>query len=191
MRLCVTLSVCVITTGCLSVPPAANPLPAGENPAVVMPSRPDPAAYAKVFETTLDVLDDYFDIATSDRYSGQIETEPLVAPGLVQFWRRGSPDPRERLLASLQTIRYRCKTLITAGPAGGYLVQVEVYKELEDLQPRPLRAIAGSATFLSNATVERQFDIIDPQVVDTQWVPLGREAALEQRILRRIQGALE
>ncbi len=183
----------LLSAGCASGPRLANPVlfPGAatgvENPVLLAPSDPSPVTYAEIFETTLDVLDDYFNIAYSNRYDGRIETFPTTAPGIVQFWRRGSPDLYERLLASWQTIRYRAQVQIQAAPSGGYLVNVQVFKELEDLRPRPIRAVAGNASFLSANTVERQFDVIDPVVQDTTWIPRGREIALEQEILSRLQ----
>jgi hypothetical protein len=167
-----------------------------DNPVLV---RPDPNAqcanpvylslgppdYAAVFEAVLDVLDDYFEIAYANRYDGTIRTHPKVAPGLEQPWKPGSPDGAERLLATLQSIRYRCDVTIQPGEQGGYLVQVVVYKELEDV-PRPIRATAGAASFRSDNSVERQFEVVDPSVVETNWIPLGRECHLEQVILQRI-----
>jgi hypothetical protein len=144
-----------------------------------------PPEYATVFEAVLDVLDDYFEIAYANRYDGTIRAHPKVAPGLEQPWKPGSPDGAERLLATLQSIRYRCDVTIQPGEQGGYLVQVVVYKELEDV-PRPIRATAGAAAFRSDNTVARQYEVVDPSVVDAGWVPLGREVNLEQAILQRI-----
>jgi hypothetical protein len=181
--------------GCVGRPLLDNPIfvqaePTGPcpNPVFLALGPPD---YAVVFEKTLDVLDDYFEIMLASRYDGTIRTYPKVAPGLEQPWKPGSPDGAERLLATLQSIRYRCEVTIQpadpqAGhPQGGYLVQVVVFKELEDV-PRPIRATAGSAAFRSDNTVERQFEVVDPSVIEGNWIPLGRETNLEQAILKRI-----
>src|SRR5437868_1913898 len=74
-----------------------------------------------------------------------------------------------------------------AAPAddGGFFVDVKVYKELEDLA-RPIRSTAGAAAFRSDNTVERQFEVIDPTVIDSQWIPIGRDVRLEQVILKRL-----
>jgi hypothetical protein len=148
-----------------------------------------PAAYAVVFETILDSVDDFFEIAYANRYDGTIRSHPRVAPGLEQPWKPGSPDARERLLATLQTIRYRCDVTIQPGNETGYLVSVVVLKEVEDLN-RPIRATAGAASFRSDNTVDRQFQVVEPDVLDEGWVPLGRECHLEQVILQRINKKL-
>jgi hypothetical protein len=160
----------------------ADPAEPCANPVFLSLGPPD---YAAVFETVLDILDDYFEIAYANRYDGTIRTHPKSAPGLEQPWKPGSPDGRERLLATLQSIRYRCDVTILPGEQGGYLVQVVVYKELEDLA-RPIRATAGAAAFRSDNTVARQYEVVDPSVVDSNWIPLGRECHLEQALLQRI-----
>jgi hypothetical protein len=144
-----------------------------------------PADYAGVFETCLDVMDDYFEIAYANRYDGTIRSHPKVAPGLEQPIKFGSPDLRERLMATLQSIRYRGEITIEPAPQGGFNLGVVIYKEVEDLY-RPIRATAGAASFQSDNTVDRQYEVVDPSVVDSNWAPLGRECHLEQAIMQRL-----
>ncbi len=175
--------------GCASVPPVENPalvIPGDpvENPASVT-GLPTPDGYARVWEKTLDALDDYFEIKPGTRYGGQIETLPRTAPGYEQPWKPGSPDPRERMLATLQSVRHRAQVAIWAGERGGYRVSVEVYKELEDL-PRPTAYQSGLAVFREAATVDRRTDVVGAVAPDRVWVPQGRDPAFEQMILRKI-----
>jgi hypothetical protein len=149
------------------------------------PAALGPQDYAAIFETCLDVLDDYFEIAYANRYDGTIRTHPKIAPGLEQPIKFGSPDLRERLLAMLQSIRYRGEVVIEPAHEGGFNIHVVVFKEVEDLA-RPIRATAGAASFQSDNTVDRQYEVVDPSVVDSNWAPLGRECHLEQAILQRI-----
>lgn len=183
-----------LVAGCATGPLVDNPVRLGggspapciENP-VYVPLGPP--SYSAVFEKVLDIVDDYFAVAVENRYDGRIETYPRIAPGLEQFWKEGDPDFRQRLEATLQTIRHRAEVLIQPADDGGYFVQVTVYKELEDL-PRPSRATAGAASFRSDQTVERQFEVIDPTIFESNWIPLGRDAALEQEILRKIKSCM-
>jgi hypothetical protein len=167
-----------------------------ENPTFVRPDKPaavenplyipqGPLAYAKVYETILDVLDDYWEIAYTNRYEGRIETIPKVAPGLEQLWKPGSPDFYQRLYAYLQTVRHRCIVLVTTADDGGYFIDLKVFKELEDL-PIPLRSTAGMASFRNPTTVERQFEVIEPPLYETNWIPIGRDLKLEQVLLECI-----
>jgi hypothetical protein len=175
--------------GCATGPLQENPLfirtdkePTQGNPLYIPQG---PMDYARVFEKVIDVLDDYWDIAYHNRYDGRIETHPRVAPGLEQPWKPGSPDFHERLLASLQSIRHRAIVTIRTADDGGYFIDVKVLKELEDL-PAPIRATAGAAVFRMMPTVERQFEVIEPDLIDTNWIPAGRDPHLEQVLLQRI-----
>lgn len=172
--------------GCAGLPPVENPalvLPSADvdNPALI----PTPDGYAQVFEQALDALDDYdFNIRTGNRASGVIDTFPRVAPGYEQPWKPGSPEPRERLLASLQSIRHRAVVTIWAGERGGYRVSAEVYKELEDLN-RPT-AVPTSAVFREATTVDRRVEVAGAVAPERNWIPQGRDPAFEQMVLRRI-----
>jgi hypothetical protein len=176
--------------GCASVPPLDNPVllrpqpgPALENPLYVPLG---PASYGVVFEKVISVVSGYFEIQLSNRRDGRMITFPRIAPGLEQFWKPGSPDLCERLYATLQTLRHRAVVEIDPANDGGFFVRVTVFKELEDL-PRPSRATAGAAVFRGDFTVERQFEVIEPAVLENGWIPIGYDHALEQAILQQIK----
>jgi hypothetical protein len=179
-----------LAAGCATGPLLDNPLLVPTDPNVTVENPVfvpgGPTAYNVVFDRVLDVVDDYFEIAHQSRSHGSIDTFPRIAPGFEQPWKPGSPDPEQRLLATLQTIRHRALVQIEPANDGGFFVSVKVFKELEDL-PRPVRATAGAASFRSDNTVERQFEVIDPTVFESQWIPLGEDTKLEQVILQRIK----
>jgi hypothetical protein len=179
----------LLLAGCATGPLRENPLLVRtdkvvplENP-VYVPQGP--LAYARLFDHCIDVLDDYFEIAYASRYDGRIETFPAVAPGIEQPWKPGSPDFSQRLLAYFQSIRHRAIVLITTADDGGYFIDVKVLKELEDL-PQPVRATAGVASFRLQPTIQREFEIIEPNIYQAGWIPIGRDLKLEQVILERI-----
>lgn len=181
-------------TGCAAVPPLENPVLVrpmqqvdAENPILVSPGVPTPEGYAFVYERTLDALDDYFEIIPGPRYAGQIETKTRNAAGFEQPWKPGTPDRRERLLATLQTIRHHAIVKIAPGERGGYRVYVEVYKELEDLA-QPAQALTGGASFRETPTVDRRVEVAAVTApTDRTWIPQGRDPAFEQVLLRKIQ----
>lgn len=185
-----------VLAGCASLAPLDNPVlvrPAAsdplevENPVLVSPGQPDAAGYAEVFERTIEVLDDYFPLKPTARYAGYIESYPKIAPGYDQAWKPGSPAPRERLLATTQTIRHIAVARITAGERGGYRVKVEIYKELEDLE-RPMQSRRGAAIFREATTLDRLNEVVSAQTpLDFRWIPAGRDYAFEQLVLRQIQ----
>ena len=194
MRNCTWLGLTLLlSAGCLSAPPTENPLlvyhdrgPTCENPIVVSPGQRSPTAYAEVFEKVVSVVGEYFEIAYSNRYDGRIIGQPTIAPGIEQPWRPGSPDCRERLLATMQTMRHRCFVQIRSAEPSGYEVQVIVYRELKD-DPRP-NASPSVPVFRDAPLVDRQYEVVDPTIpVDDRWIPKGRSAALEDAILQKIR----
>ncbi len=192
-QLGVLLAACLLAVGCATAPPLDNPVVVRygadeiENPVLVSPGLPTPAAYQEVFEKTIDVLDDYFELLPPNPYDGRIVSKPRIAPGYEQFWKAGNPNPRGRLLATFQTIRQTATAEIRAGDRGGYLVYIVVDKELEDL-PRPVQARVGPALFQESPTVNREFEVVGPDTsADLNWFKVGRDYALEQQILRRIR----
>ncbi|VTS00669.1 hypothetical protein [Tuwongella immobilis] len=183
----------VLTCGCMSGPQVDNPVmvrseygPAVENPVLIYPGSPGPNTYAAVWEHVLDVVDDHFQIAYSNRFEGRILTVPKVAPGLAQPWRSSSPSVRERLLATLQSMRHRGEVTIQVAPTGGYLVQVVIYRELEDVLV-PTTPSNSLAVFREASTVERQYQVVTSEVESTRWIPKGRDYAFEQQILRHLR----
>ena len=56
--------------------------------------------------------------------------------------------------------------------------------------PRPLRSTIGGAVFRSESTVERQTEVIDATFFEPSWIFRGRDAALEQELIRRFRKAL-
>ncbi len=185
--------------GCASTPPLDNPAliqsgpDTAENPVLLAPGQPTPEGYEEVYNRVLDALDDYFPIKPASRYSGVIETMPRIAPGYEQPWRTTTPDARQRLLATFQTMRHYAIARIWAGERGGYRVSIEVYKELEDL-PSPSVASSSTPVFRDAPTVDRRAELItSPRSAERQWIPAGpaphRDFAFEQVILRKIQAA--
>ena len=181
-------------SGCLSPRARESPLWARGSPfdtsnqIEIQTDQPGADAYAVLFEKILDVVDDDFEIAYANRYDGRIEAEPKIAPGLEQPWKAGSPSLFSRALYTCQTYRYR--TFVLIRPANqGYTVNVTVFKELEDL-PKPTRDTAGGAAFRADASVDRQFEIVDPAVASHVWIPKGRDVPLEQKILRKVRWQL-
>ena len=181
---------CMQTGPLLDNPVLLRPVAAGEveNP-VYVPLGASQTSYRKVFEQVIDVVDDYFDIAESNMYAGLIRTHPRVAPGLEQFFRAGSPDFDQRLLATLQSIRHYAVVKIDGARDGGFWVDVRVFNELENVE-RPLRATAGAAAFRSDPTVDRQYEVIEEMPLSGGWIPIGEDVKMEQEILARIKKCL-
>ena len=163
--------------------PNLLPSPVAENPLVV-PSQD----FEAVWNKTVAVVDKYFDISSENRLSKTIVTQPKVRATLLEPWSGDSVEVSDRLEASLQTVRRFATIKIEPAPTGGYLVKVEVRKELEDLV-KPDRQAAGRAVFNNDFPVNRAREIIGPVPVATGWIPRGRDQHLEQAILAGIRDA--
>jgi hypothetical protein len=180
-----------LLSGCTTAPLLDNPLPVsgpiteGEANPLFVPQGP--MSYNKIFEHVLNVLADFgFEILDANAYEGRVDTFPRIAPGYVEFLKPGNPDPYERFLSTLQTYRHRVSVLIQPSQNGGFFLHVTVLKELEDL-PRPTRATSGAAIFRTYNDIERQFTVIDPTLFESNWIPKGRDLAVEQALLQKLK----
>jgi hypothetical protein len=158
------------------------------NPAFVPASN-----HQLVWETVVDVVDDYFEIEREDPVrveggvatEGRLDTFPVDPPTVFEPWRPDSGSAFNKWEDTLQSTR--CRAVVRVRPdRGGYWVNVVVYKELENLG-RPALASAGAATFRNDTSLTRVVDPSSDAEAQLGWVGLGRDTALEQRIVAEIQ----
>jgi hypothetical protein len=143
-----------------------------------------------------DVVSDYFSIAREQRArrgevncEGCIETAPQDGATWLEPHRRDSVGEFNRWESTFQTIRRRAVVRVIPD-AAGYLVEVVVEKELEDL-PRPEHATAGAATFPHDGSLpSRRSGSASRTRTSPRWIPLGRDPPLEQRMLADIHARL-
>lgn len=171
----------------LAVVIAAGPGCAAFRPRVLAPNPlPVPSNdFETVWNTTVRVVDEYFDIAEENRLARKIVTEPRPGATLFEPWYGDSVGGEQRLESTLQTIRRYAVAFVEPNAEGGYDVRVEVYKELEDLA-KPERQTGGKATFPQDFPINRTREIVGPLSVSLDWIPKGRDQALESMILDRI-----
>src|SRR5437870_6899310 len=113
---------------------------AGGSGAIQNPLFIPPVDRELMWNQTVDAVDDYFRIEREDRVrliggvltEGRIDTFPTVGSTIFEPWRVDSTRGYEKLHATLQSIRRRA-TLRVIPVDGGYLLDVVVQKELEDL----------------------------------------------------------
>jgi hypothetical protein len=149
-----------------------------------------------VWNQIVDVVDDAFDIESEQRVRrvgdvltvGRIDTVPTTGSSWFEFWKKDAADFYERTHNTLQTIRRRA--VVQVIPAGDlFQVEVIVFKELEDL-PMAQSSTAGSATFRNDGSMIRIEEPVGVQPYTLGWIPLGRDTALEQRMLRQMADRL-
>jgi hypothetical protein len=164
--------------------PAATPY---ANPIFIPIADPQCA-----WEAIVDVVDDYFRIeneepvrvagnATTD---GSITTFPEVSPTIFEPWRYDTVDPEQRVENTLQSMRRRAKIHV-ASAQGGYLVEVAVFKELEDVIS-PDHATAASATFRYDSTLTGIVNPISGEQATEDWIPRGRDTSMEQYMIAHL-----
>jgi hypothetical protein len=151
------------------------------------------------------VVEEYFKIEHEERVrlagdiltEGRIDTYPLTGATLLEPWHGDSVTYRDRLESTLQSIRRRCFIRVMPEQEG-YLIDLEVFKELEDL-PRPSMSTVGAATFNTSAADDRgtqplpsfsQFSGVARGPRPINWIPQGRDVNLEQVMLAKIQARL-
>jgi hypothetical protein len=170
--------------GCSTVSQWVMPGPPATNPLVVPSSD-----FETVWRECVAVLDEYFDIASENRLSGTIVTQPVIGATLLEPWRGDTVGLSDRFESTIQTIRRHGRITVNPAPGGGFLVKVEVFKELEDLS-KPDRQSMGRAVFNNDFPVNRTYEIVGPVPLPLQYIPRGRDPKLEQVVLDRIRNRL-
>jgi hypothetical protein len=150
-----------------------------------------------VWNQVIDALDDHFRIMRDQRVSvvgnvpieGFIETFPTDGSTILEPWRKDSTHGYEKLHSTLQSIRRHAVVRI-APVDGGHVVDLAVYKELEDLErPDYATVTHPGIRHEESATSNGRPNGGSPQTLG--WIKLGRDASLEQQILRDIARRLE
>ncbi len=174
------------TWGC-AAPQLAQPGVAYQNPIYV------PAPNHDVFwNGVVDAVDDYFKIVREERVrqvgdlltEGQIETRPEIGSTLLEPWNGDSVGYYQRLESTLQSIRRQAFVRVIP-ETGGFLVDVAVFKELEDVA-RPQHATASAAAFRTSPSIIRYVEPVGDEPANVGWIPQGRDVLLEQQILGQI-----
>jgi hypothetical protein len=197
-------------------PPAVQPLPAPPGAAIVGPAVPEalspppiaspglanPIAVPVVdeelaWDQIVDVVSDYFTVSREQRAArggevwseGRIETAYQPGATWLEPHRGDSVGSFNRWESTFQTIRRRAVVRVVPD-AAGYLVEVIVEKELEDL-PNPEKATAGASVFRNDGSLpSRRLEEVSRMRSSPRWLQLGRDPPLEQRMLVDIHARL-
>jgi len=167
----------------------AAPVAVSANPLYIPVTNQDWA-----WEQIVDVIDNYFRVERENRVQlignvmteGRIDTFPQIGATWLEPHRPDSVGAENRWESTLQTIRRRA-VLRVIPEQGGYLVDVAVIKELEDL-PRPEHSTTSALAFRHDNSLESRLseDVLRTRL-SKSWLPLGRDLAIEQQILAEIQ----
>jgi hypothetical protein len=191
-----TLGLLVAASSCTAMPPLATAPPGAAptamvsgpiaNPIFVAANSGNPESDLFVSERAADVLAKYdFEIDTTNQLEGTIATRYMVGSGILEPWHRDSVGRDNRLESTFQPIRRKVLVHFVR-VEGGYLVSVEALKEQEDLTS-PTPNSPGGSTFPQNYPLRRDLNLVLGQASPSGWIPRGRDVALEQDILCRLQ----
>lgn len=149
------------------------------------------------WEQIVDTVDDYFRIERERQVQlvgdvlteGRIDVHPQIGATLPELHRRDSVGKYNRWESTFQTIRRRA-TIRVMPDATGYLVDVLVEKDLEDL-PRPENSSAGAVTFRNDSSLpSTAAEAVSRTQLASSWIFIGRDPELEQAIIADLQSRL-
>jgi len=146
----------------------------------------DPATAEQVARRVLTEM--RFPIEHPSARPGLVTTEPLTGDSWFEFWREDTVGSHQVAESSLHTVRRRVS--VSVAPKGrGCEVLVRVAKERLSAPGAATDHISGSFSIYEpqDSDLRRQDELADTKY---QWIDMGRDEALEQRILNRIQTAL-
>ncbi|NQV26907.1 MAG: hypothetical protein HQ518_21365 [Rhodopirellula sp.] len=142
--------------------------------------------YDVVWENAIDVMHSLqLPIQRESKLDGIIETNYKVGAGLLEPWHQDAVTMTDRLEGSFQSVRRRAVMSITPAQ-GGFLVGVEVVKELENPDKLIINS-PGNSTFQENTPLQRDLNVVIGPATPEGWIAQGRDPGLEQSILARLQ----
>lgn len=152
-----------------------------------------------VWDQVVDVVDDYFRIKEEERVrlvgdlltEGRLDTFPRSGSTILEPWNKDSVTLYDRWESTLQSIRRRALVRVIPAEAG-YLVEVQVLKELEDVARPETGAVslADPAALRNDNALQRVTNPVGGAQVTLGWIGLGRDLVLEQVILSQVQARL-
>ncbi len=196
----------LVPLGCASVPdsPQGEPLAPGAekvsfsareednvNPLYVETPNAD-----YLWESIVDVIDDYFTIPREypiqtyrhknedgtesvHRTEGRIDTDPVIAAGLLQPWKKNSVTLDARTEATLQSIRRYAVVRVVPENDLGFFVHVAVYNEIENLA-KPVDYGASGSNLLFSENFTKLETPVGENGGSEGWIPHGRDFEMEQ-----------
>lgn len=176
--LCAVLTMGVVS-GCVAPQVSSTPQFL-QNPVLIASSD-----YDLVWEQAVDVMHSLqLPIRRESKLDGIIETDYKVGAGLLEPWHQDAVTFSDRLEGSFQSIRRRAVMSITPAQ-GGFLIGVEVVKELENPDKLIINS-PGHSTFQENTPLQRDLNVVIGPATPDGWIAQGRDPGLEQSILARL-----
>jgi hypothetical protein len=128
-----------------------------------------------------------FEIEKYDAENGVIRTRPLRGGQFFEPWRSDNAGGFNAAESNLQSIR-RTVEFAFQPQQTGVCMQCEVTTARLSLPEEPIRGYTSTpALYTASSQSKQQLEVDEERVEQMRWIDLGRDAALEQKILQRIQ----
>jgi hypothetical protein len=175
----------------LIAPPPPIEVPVS-NPAHIGTVDPD-----FLWRQVVDAVDDHFRIDTEQPVrrdnmnwlEGRLTTYPEVSGTSFEPWRGDTARGFERLQSTIQSIR-RTATIRIVPEATGYVVDVQVMKEQEDVDQSQFATAGAAAQRHDGSIVRHGNNQLRQQPITLGWYQIGRDRDLERRVLESILGRI-
>ena len=177
----ILLLMAILNAGCVSTSGREAP----RTNALLIPLSSTDATW----ERAVSVLHrNHFLIARESKLEGIIETEYRAGSNVLEPWHSDSVGLDNRLESTLQSIRRKVIISFAQSGADQLMVSVQAHKEIEDV-PGPTATYAGGATFSESEFFDRDLNQVLGQSSPSRWLPRGRDAHLEARLVAQLQGS--
>jgi hypothetical protein len=182
-----------MTSGCLWI--------GTQHPQVAVGPLPNPLEvpvtdHEFIWNQISDTVDDYFTIAREERVrvignvmtEGRIETHPNTGATVMDLFRKDRTKGFETWHGTFQSIRRQAEIHVLPSQ-NGYGINVIVHKELEDVD-RPEMSLVDASDLRHDGSLARPQGARLGGSTTLGWIPLGRDVALEQKILADLYARL-
>lgn len=119
-----------------------------------------------------------------DKRSGIIETYPLVSKQWFEFWRNDVVDSYSQSESNLHTVRRKVILKVKSQTSEGHRIQCQVKVERLSSHKIVLTGTARARKIFS-------YRITEQNRKKMQWIPLGRDFALEKSIVASIEKSID
>jgi hypothetical protein len=197
------LTILTIALAMLSMTACASRTPVISNPVEI-----DVTEYDRIFQASVDVLEDKgFRLDRQDYRFGVVTSHPRPSPSALEPWHRDNTSVGQAVESTLNYQRRRVSIRLipasstpanaesdspaaTTAPAAtrvsdSYMLETQVVIEQVEAPRRYLTGSSAEGRMLRNLSAAPQ-SLKDKQVSENYWRPVGRDTDLEQRIVADI-----
>jgi len=147
----------------------------------------DDAQQDALWEAAQDVLRKHrFALDRVDRAAGVITTQPVTSQHWFEFWRRDVGTSRDAMESSINPLRRWVEVTFAREEDGAWSeVAVMVHKERLSSPDRQFNSTGAAYQFFGDSlpATTGQYRVT---TTDDRWLDLGRDAAMEDRVLGEI-----